>query len=149
MQATSSASRHQSQEPQSGSGPDSQGKGGGQDVSHDESQGRGDIRDRQLSLAAGVTGGPSGPLQQRPIPSGRGRGGFRGSSGAQSRGRGRGRGGHSAHPTERPHDSEPYPSTSQSCHSWGHRGPLRSTPTAAQAFRKGQKWRQGQQWGTD
>ncbi len=102
MQARSSATLHQSQELQSGSSADSKGKGGGQGVRHAGSQGRDDTQDRKPSSAAGVTLGISGPPQQQPNPSGRGRSGGRGSSGAQSSGRGWGRGSHSAHPTQHP-----------------------------------------------
>ncbi len=99
MQAKSSATLHHSQGVQSGSGGSSKGTGGGHGVSHDGSQGRGDTWDLQPSSAAGVTVGVSGPPQEQPSRSGRGRGGGRGRNGAQSRARGWGRGGHSAHPT--------------------------------------------------
>ncbi|DBA73513.1 TPA: hypothetical protein ACH3X1_011539 [Trebouxia sp. C0004] len=101
-QAKLSATLHQSQEPQSGNRAGSKGKGGGHGVSHGGSQRRGDTKDLQPSSASGVMGGVSDPPQQQPIPSGRGTGGGRRSSGAQIRGRGRHRGSHSAQPTQQP-----------------------------------------------
>ena len=100
MQANSSATIHQIQEPQSGSSAGRKGKDGGHGVIHDGSQGRRDTRDPQPSSAAGVIVAVSDPPQQQPASSRRGRGGGRGSRGEQSRGRGRGRAGHSAHPIQ-------------------------------------------------